>query len=128
MHLRAQASLPFIPGLAAHDSSITYPVKSAAMAHAPSKSRNAIPLFTGGLLDRSILVDLQTHEAVDILPGLLAAQRLPAMAGSYAADWTSISLATVVGCGIGPPNSLSVFRWPSIASRILRSISSRVPP
>src|SRR5213082_1848107 len=51
MHLRAQASLPFIPDLAAHDSSITYPVKSAAMAHAASRSRNAIPLFTGGLLD-----------------------------------------------------------------------------
>src|SRR5205807_2706369 len=29
MHLRAQASFPFIAGFDAHDSSITYPLKSA---------------------------------------------------------------------------------------------------
>ena len=52
----------------------------------------------------------------------------PRRRGSYAADWISISLATVVGRGIRSPNSLSVCRWPSIASRILCSVSSRVLP
>lgn len=48
--------------------------------------------------------------------------------GIHAAGEISISLATVVGSGTGSPNSRSVVRCPSIASRILRSVCSRVGP
>ncbi len=46
----------------------------------------------------------------------------------YAAGWTSISLATLVGRETGSPNSRSVFKCPSIPSRIFYSVSSRVLP
>src|SRR6185437_11185262 len=39
-----------------------------------------------------------------------------------AAGETSTSLATLVGRGIGSPYSARVLRWPSIASRMLRSV------
>src|SRR5260370_15792783 len=39
-----------------------------------------------------------------------------------------MSLATLVGCGIGSPNSRSVCRWPEIASRTFCSVSSKVFP
>src|SRR5437016_5532737 len=48
MHFRAQASLPFIAGLDAQDSSMMYPVKSAARApiqKTNTTEHSAIPLF-----------------------------------------------------------------------------------
>jgi hypothetical protein len=46
----------------------------------------------------------------------------------YAAVKTSISRAKLTGAGAGSPNSRRVRRWPWIASRMFRSVSSRVLP
>src|ERR1035441_2120933 len=46
----------------------------------------------------------------------------------YAAGFTSISLAILVGSGTVSPNSRRVSRWPEIASRMFRSVSSKVFP
>jgi Family of unknown function (DUF5343) len=56
------------------------------------------------------------------------ARRIYGFTRIHAAGVTSISLATLVGSGIGSPNSRSVWRCPEIASRTFSSVSSKVLP
>src|ERR1039457_4819164 len=57
-----------------------------------------------------------------------SAGRADARVRRYAAGVTSISPAMLVGSGAISPNSRRVSRWPEIASRMFRSVSSKVRP